>query len=223
MSEPQTEPVEPVEEPQGEPVAPPDEEPDGDDDDEADAAAGDTEAPTGDEPQGFSEKELEAGRRKLEAEGTRHRNRVSEILGEEAQLLVPCELCSGFVDGLRFPVLPPQDVIEAVRIAIGMPDLSNYQPAKSANQCPDCAGLGVVLSGSLVPENAAITCQTCHGSGYVMRTATGEITGPTVFTNGAEVPDVPVGVNPDDPAVKELRARGFTIFPPVNLPQGAGV
>lgn len=178
------------------------------------------EEPEQETPDGLSEKQLEAGRKKLEAEGTRHRNRVSEILGEEAQHLIPCPLCEGFVDGLIFPVLPPEDVIARTRVAIGMPDLSNYQQAKDARQCPDCAGLGVVLSGSLVAENAAINCKGCNGSGYVMITATGEITGPTVHANGGTTPELPAGVNPEDPAVKELRARGFTVFPPVQLTQG---
>lgn len=172
------------------------------------------------QPEGMTQKQLEAARRKLDAENTRHANRLSELIGEEAQMLEPCPLCNGFADGYRFPVIPPDDIIAEVRVAIGMPDLSNYQQAKDARQCPDCVGLGVVLSGSLVSENAAITCKQCNGSGYVMLNPSGEITGPTVTPNGSPVQELPAGVNPDDPAVKELRARGFTVFPPVQIPAG---
>lgn len=221
MSEPEQEPLEaplePQDEPSGDELAP--------DEEEAaeaeEAAQTPAEEPEPEEPAGLSEKQLEAGRKKLEAEGTRHRNRVSEILGEEAQFLVPCPLCAGFVDGMIFPQLPPDDVIERVRVAIGMPDLSNYQPAKNAHQCADCAGLGVVLSGSLVPENAAITCKNCNGSGYVVIPGEGMASVAPVLTNGAQLQELPAGVNPDDPAVKELRARGYSVFPPVQLGTGA--
>jgi hypothetical protein len=211
--EPATEPVEPTEPDEATEPAQGDE--------EEEAAAEEPSEPSDDEepdtPEGFTEKELEATRKKLDNENARHRGRISDLIGDEAVLLEPCPLCSGFADGYRFPVVPPADVIEQVRVAIGMPDLSNYQQAKDATQCPDCVGLGVVLSGSLVAENAAITCKTCNGSGYVMLSPAGEITGPTVVKNGSPLQELPAGVNPDDPAVKELRARGFTVFPPVNI------
>jgi hypothetical protein len=178
------------------------------------------EEPAPPEPEGLTEKQMEATRKKLDAENTRHRSRISDLIGEEALMLEPCPLCNGFADGYRFPVVPPDDVIEATRVAIGMPDLSNYQPAKNAHQCSDCAGLGVVLSGSLVPENAAITCKNCNGSGYVVVPGEGMASVAPSLTNGAQLQELPPGVNPDDPAVKELRARGYSVFPPVQLGVG---
>lgn len=179
------------------------------------------EPPEAEAPEGMTEKQLEASRKKLDAENARHRARISDLIGEEAVHLIPCELCNGFADGYRFDVQPPDFVVDAVRVAIGLPDLSNFQQAKHAHQCPDCAGLGVVLSGSQVPENAAITCLGCNGSGYqVAQTGTGELQAPT-FGNGHATQELPPGINPDDPAVKELRARGFTVFPPVQIAQGS--
>jgi hypothetical protein len=217
MSETEQEAAEPPVEEQEEPSDDPETEADEEAEDAETEQGEPQEPPEEPQPEGMSEKEMEATRKKLDNENARHRGRISDLIGEEALLLEPCPLCSGFADGYRFPIVPPDDVIEQVRVAIGMPDLSNYQQAKDAAQCPDCVGLGVVLSGSLVAENAAINCKTCNGSGYVMLSPAGEITGPTVMTNGAPLQELPAGVNPDDPAVRELRARGFTVFPPVNI------
>lgn len=193
------------------------EEQEADDEERADETPEPEEAPAS---EGMSPKQLEAGRKKLDAENARHRARISDLIGEEAIHLIPCELCNGFADGYRFDVQPPDFVVDAVRVAIGLPDLSNFQQAKHAHQCPDCAGLGVVLSGSQVPENAAITCPACHGSGYqVANSGTGELLAPTI-TNGHAQPELPPGVNPDDPAVRELRARGFVVMPPPSIHVG---
>jgi hypothetical protein len=205
------EPAEPAQEPQA------DEEEAEEEEEAAEPSEEETEAP---EAAGMSEKEMEASRKKLDNENTRHANRISEIVGEEANLLVPCELCNGFADGYRFPVTPPPEIIERVRVAIGLPDLSNFQQAKHARMCDDCAGLGVVLSGSQVAENAAIRCIGCNGSGYiVISRTTGEVLAP-VTENGQATQELPAGVNPDDPAVAELRARGYSVFPPVQIPSG---
>ena len=65
-------------------------------------------------------KDMEKAQASLERENTRHRNRVSEILGENAQGLLPCPLCAGFADGMIPPVQPPDDVVEAVKQALGL-------------------------------------------------------------------------------------------------------
>src|SRR5689334_9475015 len=144
----ETQPPEPIEEPEQEPETPsePDEE---EEEQEGTPEPQEPEETPEEQPQGLSEKELEAGRKKLEREQERHANRVSEIMGDEAVHLERCPLCSDFVDGWVFPQIPPEEIVQKVRVFIGMPDLSNYQQAKDARQCPDCAGLGVVLSGSL--------------------------------------------------------------------------
>jgi len=172
-----------------------------------------------DEPEGMTERQLEAARKKIEAENTRHNNRISEIMGEEAQSLEPCPLCSYFVGGLRFPVVPPVDVVEAVRVAIGLPDLSNYHQAVNAHECGDCGGLGWVKSGSLVTENVLISCALCRGSGYLVVNESGERAVAPAAANGHAEAPLFEGVNPDDPAVQELRSRGFTVIPP--MPVGA--
>lgn len=226
------EPVEPGTAPEEAPIEAPTPEPTPDDDDElaADEDAPvepdqpDESAPEQEQPAPeltMTEKELEAGRKKIVAENTRHANRVSEIMGDEAQFLEPCPLCSPFVTGFIFPQVPPPEVVDKVRVAIGLPDLSNYQPAKHAQRCDDCAGLGVVLSGSAVPENAVISCPTCNASGFVVRGADGTAVPPAAAPNGTVEPVLHEGVNPNDPAVAELRGRGFTVIPPMQ-PVGAG-
>jgi hypothetical protein len=49
-----------------------------------------------------------------------------------------------------------------------------------------------------------------------VQTGSGELVPPTL-QNGSPLPELAAGVNPDDPAVRELRARGFTVFPPVQI------
>lgn len=169
----------------------------------------------------MTEKQLEEGRQKIVRENTRHANRVSEIMGDEAQFLDPCPLCSGFVTGFIFPQVPEPEVVDKVRVAIGLPDLSNYRPAKHAARCDDCDGLGVVLSGSQVQSNVVVGCPTCKSSGYVVRAPDGSAVPPVAAPNGAAEPVLHEGVNPDDPAVAELRGRGFTVIPPMT-PVGVG-
>src|SRR2546423_12194395 len=54
-------------------------------------------------PEGMSIEELEKVRKKLDQSATTWRNRVSDLLGEEAQMLVPCELCDPLIPGFHLP------------------------------------------------------------------------------------------------------------------------
>lgn len=166
------------------------------------------------ESAGPSEKEIEALFKRAEGRATTFRNGISDVFGVLANDFHICPTCEDFIPGFLPPQGPSPESIERTRAAIGLPDLSNYQQAKNARKCPDCEGLGVVLSGSLVNGNVAIDCATCGASGYVVvQTQTGEIVAPPP-ANGGQPGELPAGVNPDDPAVASLRARGFSVFPP---------
>src|SRR6266581_4471261 len=54
-------------------------------------------------PEGMSERELEAVRVKLERSATTWRNRVADLMGDEANFLVACELCDPIIPGFHFP------------------------------------------------------------------------------------------------------------------------
>ena len=170
------------------------------------------------EPGGLTDKELQARFDKLDRENERHAGRVGDILGEDGNQLVPCPLCSHFIAGHVYPQPVPDEIVAQVRPDLGLPDLSNVKQARHTTVCQDCEGLGVVQSGSLVRENAVIGCPTCNRSGYVLNT-TGQ--GPTPAaheTNGSGEAPLFDGVNADDPAVAELRSRGFTVIPPLAIP-----
>lgn len=138
--------------------------------DEETADVTELEAALGDEQirqaKATSEREMEKAIAKLTAEGERHANRIREIMGDDADGLVPCELCLPITPGFRWDRSPDEPTVAAVRVAIGMPDLSNYADSVTERQCPDCHGLGKVRTGSSVPKYETATCDACGGKGF---------------------------------------------------------
>lgn len=120
-----------------------------------------------------SEKEIERGYAKLDAEATRHANRVSEIMGDAAQALQPCPLCAPSIPGFRWPEEPDEDTKTAVRAALGDLPEQNYKTTDDARICERCDGLGLVLTGSHRPEHKTKPCAGCNGAGWV------QVAGPT--------------------------------------------
>lgn len=161
---------EPVQEPTGEPESDPEPE----DDPEPEEDPDDPQEP-GDEQlrqqalaeQGLSEKELEKGFQRLEAEAQRHAKRIGEIMGEDATMLVACELCAPNLPGFRFPHIPPDDVVQRVRVAIGLADFTELAKAEHVRECDKCRGRGSVLSGSKVPGKETVQCPPCKGNGFL--------------------------------------------------------
>jgi hypothetical protein len=114
--------------------------------------------------------ELEAQRTKLQRSATTWRNRVSDVLGEDAQLLVACELCEPDIPGFHFPadVMRPYDERHARLIAVLLDQTGpEYPEASDVHQCETCAGWGSVRTGSRVAGRETKTCSTCVGYGYV--------------------------------------------------------
>lgn len=70
---------------------------------------------------------------------------------------VSCPFCGGegqlpflqFEDGTRRPLDPPQ--------------------SSRTEQCTNCTGLGMVKTGSAVPDHAFATCGPCQGQGFVAK------------------------------------------------------
>jgi hypothetical protein len=123
-------------------------------------------AEPGAEEQVLSEKQVEKALESLGKEATRHANRVSEIMGEDALALVPCELCAVNIPGFRFSIQPNEEVQRAVRAAIGLPTLETLKPDLYSRKCDTCDGAGKVLSGSLVQGRETLACVDCGGNGW---------------------------------------------------------
>jgi hypothetical protein len=128
------------------------------------------EPPQEPEPTGLSIEELEKVRKKLDTSATTWRNRVSDLLGEEAQMLVPCELCDPLIPGFHWPpeLEQPRDDRHAHLLdVLRTPDSPDYSPAQHVRRCQLCDGWGVVLSGSRVAGKGQVKCQMCKGNGFV--------------------------------------------------------
>lgn len=104
---------------------------------------------------------------RLEAEAERHAKRLQEIMGEDAAALVQCELCTPNIPGWRFPVSPSEDTINRVRVVLGLPDLTTFEPSQWEAVCPVCKGRTRVKTGSLDPKYETKACDECEGRGYV--------------------------------------------------------
>jgi hypothetical protein len=185
-------------------------------DDEDAAAADDAEpAPTFEPPaNAMTEKELEANQKKIDRARASFYDRVTAIMGEDAQALVPCPACSYFVPGLIFPQELPDQVKAELWPFLGLPDPNDIAEAPDRRRCPTCKGRGKLQSGSLIPEYAIVKCRDCKGMGFK------DDNPPTTSENGAngavlgdELGDVPP--MPEDEAwIEAARSRGYTIVPP---------
>ena len=133
----------------------------------------DSDQPEGVEPEqpaGMSIEELEKVRSKLDRSATTWRNRVSELLGEDAQMLVPCELCDPTIPGFHWPphLEQPRDDLHAHLLdVLKTPGSPDYNQAQHVRRCTLCDGWGVVLSGSRVAGKGQVKCQMCKGNGFV--------------------------------------------------------
>lgn len=193
----------------------PDDDPDDDPDDEqGEEPDGQTEA----KRRAQDEKEIEARYQRLGNENARHARRVSEIMADDATALIQCPVCMDGIAGWIYPpdVAPlPDEAIARIRQVIGLPDLTTFEDATDASQCPACKGLGRVKTGSNVPGYEVKECGRCASRGWISlgvpvngavveEQHTEAVTGPTIF-----------GADDDDPQVRQLRQRGFTVIPPM--------
>ena len=198
MSEPVTEPTEPVVEPtpEDEPVPQPDEpsEPSAPDESgEQGNQGGEEESPSEppaspEPPAGLSQKEIDAKVSKCEKATENYINRVSAILGDDFSDFVLSPLHVPFLVGfIHNPELVPldPDVVNATKALIGEPVPPPYLQDKGSQTCPDCDGWGMVLTGSKVHGKATANCKACGGRG-----ATGDRwnVAPEALTPGYSVP-----------------------------------
>lgn len=167
-----------------------------------------------------SEKRMRQANERLNRENERHWNRIQEIMGPDAAQLVPCELCFELTPGFRWDAAPNEAKAAAVRIAIGLPDVSNYAPSATERMCDDCRGLGKARTGSMVPGQETARCDACGGTGFVatrprLNAAEDALAAPDAESNVVPFPDDGVerdmfgtpATDPDYGKMPNMRAR----------------
>ena len=176
------------------------------------------EAPEGpqepEQPQAKSEREIEKGLQALEREAQWHAKWIGEIMEEDAQHLIRCELCQPLIPGFRWPQVP-EDQRAAVMLAIGFEPEPDLLFDKHAHACPDCDGHGKVATGSRVQGQDALPCLTCNGNGW-MGERRQMTTRPVAVPAGLQTSDGPPAEVPLDPDREAARAAaqaaGFMVI-----------
>lgn len=169
---------------------------------------------------GMSEKQLEAAHKKIERAATNFRNRVSEVMGEDAQSLVECPVCAYFIPGMIFPQEFTDDQKVALWPYMGLPDPNTVPMASWAAPCEACDGWGKVRTPSKVATQSEKTCIACGGAGFLDTSGAGNGqrgTAPSLDLQYQAAPDL---VEDDDPAVATLKALGYTVIPPFRAASG---
>src|SRR5438094_721881 len=121
-------------------------------------------------PEGMSIEELEKVRSKLDRSATTWRNRVSELLGEDAQMLVPCELCDPTIPGFHWPpdLEQPRDRLhESLLEVLRTPGEPDYLEDPNTRQCGVCGGYGKTKTKGHVPGKKIRVCKMCNGDGFL--------------------------------------------------------
>jgi len=173
-------------------------------DDEHDAQVGDDDqAPQAARGAG-DDVEIERAFKALVKESERHANRIGAIMGEDANMLVPCPRCvtsdtqrpstPGFIWPHEVVPLLPADKA-AVKLSIGEGAEPEYKTNDDAFTCVKCDGMGKYKTGSRVNSQAFIQCDTCSGRGWVGQRSLGS---QPVAQNGPVEP-VMVGAGVEEP------------------------
>lgn len=211
-------------------VGPGESEPIEGDDDEGDQAESEQEpesladyAPGVAEARLMSERERQKRDDKIDRERERHKNRIEEILEDEAQYVIPCPVCLEGFDGWLFdPAHRPLDENMRNRMLqlLGLDSYEDMPEASWAQTCESCNGHGRVKTGSKVEGREVTQCMDCAGAGWRnLRSSQGAngldhveheptATGPTIY-----------GLEPD-PRIQSLAEEGYTVVPPIKLPTG---
>lgn len=105
-----------------------------------------------------------------EKEATRHASAVGRIFGDEAVSLQLCPLCSPAVPGFITPAESHDEGKAAIIQALGLGPEESFQHEPGAEPCTECNALGMVLTGSKVPEHAQKVCAGCGGKGWTNAT-----------------------------------------------------
>jgi hypothetical protein len=120
-------------------------------------------------PEGMSIEELEKVRTKLDTSANTWRRRVNDLLGDEADMLVACELCDPLLPGFHFPaeLEAPRDELHARLLdVLRAPAAPEYRPDPFTVECGTCGGWGKTLTKGHVAGKTERVCPTCKGLGF---------------------------------------------------------
>ena len=205
----QTEPTEPTE-PTG-PVV--DDDPDQTEGTEDEAPAPEPEP----EQKPENETQLDAVYVKLERRAANYVKSISEILDGHDVPVHICEMCADAFPGVRW--VQPADEAHAAMIAVSGSDAdgSPLEDDPDAIICDRCKGWGWTKLPARVPGNEQRLCRQCNGAGWLdTNPQSGARQAPTPAPDNGTAEVLP-GVPEDDPSVVDLRARGFTVIPPMQI------
>lgn len=192
-----------VTEPEPEPVTEPDEDEEAPDETppELEAAPDSTSA------------EQEAAYHALDRKADNYLKGVVKIANGAALPLVQCELCADAYPGVRWGD-PQNDQAKAMLSVIGAAGgESPLNDDPDALLCERCNGFGWTKLPSHVPNNTERMCRKCNGAGWLdTNPQSGSPQAPQPQSTNGETAPMP-GVPEDDPAVIDLRARGFYVAP----------
>lgn len=200
--------AEPAARPSGEAPETPPEEPvtpaEGDAEPEATDPPPEPESPPEAATEALSEREIEQAFDKLDREAKRHRSRLDEILGEAALVLDQCPLCLEHLAGwLYLSELDPEHAQAVIDVLSGFKP-GDYAEAAYARACDACKGLGLILTGSRVPERRTIPCRKCNGFGFV---TTETPTAAPVATAAPETPPETFSAPSETPPDRDFMGR----------------
>lgn len=155
--------------------------------------------------------------RKLDTKADNYFKGLRGLLENSQIPLQLCELCANAYPGVRWT--EPQDDPTRAMLGIigatasGSPLLDD----PDAQVCDRCGGFGWTKLPAHVPGNTERKCKRCNGAGWLDTSqASGALVAPEpAAENGS--PEPLAGIPETDPAVVELRARGFTIIPPMQI------
>jgi hypothetical protein len=209
-----------LDEMEGAPEPEPEPEPEPDEDEETEGEPGEPQAET--DADTFPDSVQTA--KKLDQLQKHVSKRIGEILGEAANNLVQCELCTwAGTPGWRPNVDVPEQIVGDVLHAIGYLGAGSLQDDQYSQTCGMCAGFGQVATGSKVAGQEALPCITCHGMGWTPvgnerasvlgRVPNGALPAAPVTPEGDAAPQAPP--EPEPPEAAALRAAGYMVFPPV--------
>jgi len=212
MSEHENEPVEPVE-------PTPDEEEEGADD-EPETPFEEPPAPEEVEPEAQTPRDdadVDPIYAKLEKKAKNYTNAVAGLLKGGSIPVAGCEMCADCYPGIRW-VHAQDDLHKALLSVVGAGDgASPLNADPDAQECDRCSGFGWTKLPSKVPGNENRLCRKCNGAGFADPSPeSGALQPPEAELAGGPAEPL-AGVPIDDPSVVDLRARGFTVIPPMQI------
>ena len=115
----------------------------------------------------LSEKDIERINRRIDAAAVANEKRLRDILRDDFDVYAPCPLCA--IPGFAYkPGTLEYEPLHraAIMAALGDAPEIEYKTDPKTQPCPDCDGLGDVLTGSKREAAKLKQCDSCGGHGW---------------------------------------------------------